>query len=597
MFGLIKRGFAPFPAAALAAVLAVALPGAAAAYQPITPDGAGRTVVITGDSLTLDQLNDIARHGAKVQLSPAAIQRAKDTHGLLLQAAAEGVPVYLFNRGGGNGRENTTFTGDPMSAENKARLETNQLNAFRNGARAGSGPEEEDEGLIRAVLAVRLNAIGYDAPSQPLLQGLADLLNHRVTPVIRSPTASVGEADIGVLQSIGGTLVGRGDAYYNGVRMPAAQALQQAGLKPIAPFGVDNIALSWSNAYQSARAALLAYDARSLLEWTDMVYAMDLLGMNSSITPLAAPTQLNRPDPWLNWHASRMLGMLRGSYLFEVEAAPKRIIQDPDSLRASSIRGASAWAAWSDLKDAVLVQINSSDHNPTIRVGLKPTDSWELSTPQMMQYYVKGGPNSGGKSGYIVSTANWDPFPMANRVEAFVIALANLDIAVLQRNARFSNNFHTGVNVNDVLSAEIRANTPPQGNGTAAIALFGWVESLMNPQPLHGFASDIEGTSDLESNTPIKIIKAQSAVDYSLQLLAHDLMTAAYWMDLRKVEGPQRSMAAGPAAALAAYRQVSPWQAPAAQRPERPGSDLAVQFLRTHRAVEFWPALAQLPPK
>jgi histidine ammonia-lyase len=592
MFGLIKRGFAPFPAALAAAVLAMAFPDAAAAYQPIAPDRASQTVALTGDSLTLDQLNDIARRGAKVSLSSAAVQRARDTHGLLLQAAAEGVPVYLFNRGGGNGRENTTFTGDPMSAENKARLETNQLNAFRNGARAGAGPEEEDEGLVRAILAVRANTIGYDGPSQQLQQGLIDLLNHRITPVIRSATASVGETDIGVLQSIGGTLVGRGDAYYDGVRMPAADALARAGLKPIQPFGVDNIALSWSNGYSAARAALLTYDARSLLEWTDMVYAMDLLGMNSSITPLAAPTQLNRPDPWLNWHAARMLAMLRGSYLLEAE--PKRIIQDADSLRASSIRGASAWAAWSDLRDAVLVQINSSDHNPTIRVDLKPTDSWELSSPQMMQYYVKGGPHSGGKSGYIVSTANWDPFPLANRVEAFVIALANLDVAVLQRMHRFGNPFHTGVNPNDVLSAEVRAVAAPQGNGSTAIAAFGWVESLMNPQPLHGFASDVQGTSDLESNTPIKVIKAQSAVEYSLQLLAHDLMTGAYWMDLRKVEGPQRSFAAGPTAAWSAYRQASPWQLPAAQRPERPAQDIAVEFLKARRAIEFWPALAEL---
>ena len=559
----------------------------AQAYHAITPSPAARTVVLTGRDLTLDQLVDIARNGAKVQIGPEAQARARDTYGLILEAAAENVPVYLFNRGGGNGRETVTFTGDPMSPENKARLEANQLRAFQNGPRAGAGPEQPDEAVVRAMMAVRANTISYDAPSPQLLQGLVDLLNHRITPVVQSGTGTVGEADIGVMQNIGGTLVGRGEAYLDGVRMSAAEALAKAGLKPIQPFGVDNIALAWTNAYLASRAALLAYDARSLLEWSDLVYAMDLEGMNSSITPLAAPTQLNRPEPWLNWHASRMLAMLRGSYLFEAD--PKRIIQDPDSLRASSIRGASAWAAWSDMRDAALVQINSSDHNPTIRVGLKPTDSWELSTPQMMQYYVKGGANSGGKSGYVVSTANWDPYPLANRVEAFTIALANLDVAVIQRNYRFGNPFHTGVSPNDVLSAEVRGLAAPQGNGTTAIAIFGQIESLTNPVPPQGIASDVQSTSDLESNTPIKIAKAQAAVDYSVQLLAHDLMTAAYWLDLRRAQDPKRQFGPPVTAAWSAYRKVSPWQALAAERPDRPAQDLAAAFISSQSAAGFYP--------
>jgi histidine ammonia-lyase len=579
----------------IGAVFALAAAGSAAAYTPIVPAAGVRAVTLTGHDLTLDQLVEIARYGAKVQLAPEAVARARDTHGLLLEAAAEGVAVYLFNRGGGNGRENVTFTGDPTAPENKARLEANQLRAFQNGPRAGAGPEQEDEAAVRAMMAVRANTISYDAPSPQLMQGLVDLLNHRITPVVQSSTGTVGEADIGVMQAVGGALVGRGEAYLDGVRMPAADALAKAGLKPIQPFGVDNIALAWTNAYLASRAAMLAYDARSLLEWTDLVYAIDLLGMNSSITPLAAPTQLNRPEPWLNWHAARILGMLKGSYL--LEADPKRIIQDPDSLRASSIRGASAWAAWSELKDAALVQINSSDHNPTVRVGLKPTDSWELSTPQMMQYYVKGGPLSGGKSGYVVSTANWDPYPLANRVEAFTIALANLDVAVLQRTFRFSNPFHTGIDPNTVLSAEVRAAAAPQGNGTTAIAVFGEVEAVMNPAPPQGIASDVQSTSDLESNTPIKIAKAQKAVDYSLQLLAHDLMTGAWWLDLRKAQDPKRDLGPAATAAWSAYRKLSPWQAPAAQRPDRPAQDIAVEFLKAQRAAAFYPALASLPSK
>src|ERR1035437_7142436 len=121
--------------------------------------------------------------------------------------------------------------------------------------------------------------------------------------------------------------------------------------------------------------------------------------------------------------------MITGSYLFDKDA--KRIIQDPESLRASSIRQGSTWEEWAALRESVVLQANSSDHNPAVSVGSNPQDSWELATPQLMRFFVKGGVHSRGRHGYIVSNANWDPFPMSNRIESFVIALANMDIAVM----------------------------------------------------------------------------------------------------------------------------------------------------------------------
>src|SRR5580700_832876 len=94
--------------------------------------------------------------------------------------------------------------------------------------------------------------------------------------------------------------------------------------------------------------------------------------------------------------------------------------------------------------------MNSSDHNPAVRTDLSPDDSWELSTPQLMKYYVKGGTLSHGKHGYIVSNANWDPYPMANQLEAFVIATANMDVAISLRIERFNNPFFTVVTPSDV---------------------------------------------------------------------------------------------------------------------------------------------------
>ena len=411
-------------------------------YQAIDPTEAGKTITLTGHDLTIDQVIDVARKGAKVQLSPEARQRELDNYGLLLEAPAEGVSVYWFTRGAGAGREVKQFEGDPLTPENKALLEKKMLAAFQRGpANPLEGPEIDDEALVRAVMVLRANAMTFNAPSPQLSQMLTDLINKRVTPVMQS-RGTVGEGDLSVLNNIGATMVGVGDAYYNGQRMSAADALKAAGLTPLQPFAADDNALTSSNAYATARAVFVVADGKQALAWADLTYAIDLNGMNSSVTPLNHLVQADRPFRWLNWDAGRVKEMIKGSYLFGDDKG--RIIQDPESLRASSIRQASAWQMWAMLRDDVVTQMNSSDHNPAIRVGLSPSDSWDLNTPEMLKYYVKGGKNSNGKHGFIFSNANWDPYPLSNDLEAFTIALANADIAIMLRAERFGSEFFTG---------------------------------------------------------------------------------------------------------------------------------------------------------
>jgi histidine ammonia-lyase len=393
---------------------------AAVVFEPITPAMADRTITLTGHDLTVEQVIAVARCGAKVALSPEARRHEQDGYGLLLEGAAEGIPIYWFNRGVGEQRELEIFAGDPLSPDNKTKIAQMQLAAFRDGPSWGYGPEVMQEEIIRAMMVVRANAMVYDAPSPQLAQMLLDLLNKQVTPVVQS-RGTVGEGDLAQFYNVAGTMVGVGEAYYQGTRMPASKALVRAALKPLEPFGADENVLTSSDGYATGETALLVGDARRALDWADLIYAMDLNGMNSSVTPLSLAVQSNRPFKWLNWHAARVLDMIKGSYLFDAD--PKRIIQDPESLRASSIRQASAWQSWAQLRGVLAIQLNSSDHNPAIRVGVSPSDSWELATPQLLKFYVRGGPHSHGEHGFIVSNANWDPYPLANEIEAFTFLL------------------------------------------------------------------------------------------------------------------------------------------------------------------------------
>jgi histidine ammonia-lyase len=549
-------------------------------YTPISPSMSDRTVTLTGHDLSIEQIVMVARYGAKVELSPEARTHEADNYGLLLEASAEGIPVYWFNRGVGRQRETVLFEGDPLQPQTRALIEKTQLDNFRIGAAYGTGPEVEAEEIVRAMMVVRANAMVYNAPSPQLAQMLLDLLNRRVTPVVQS-RGTLGEGDLAQLSNVGQTMIGVGEAYLAGVRMPADQALKRAGLTSLRPFGADDNALTSSNAYATGQAALLVHDAEAALGWADLIYAMDLNGMNSSITPLSRGVQRDRPDPWLNWHAARTLDMIRGSYLFEAD--PNRIIQDPESLRASSIRQASAWEQWSALSQAVVFQANSSDHNPAVSVGLGPEDSWELATPQMMRFFVKGGPHSHGQHGYIVSNANWDPYPMANQVESFIIALANMDIAVMLRIERFKNPFFTGVTAASVIPGadEDQFDYNP-------VDLEQEVQSLM--APVAPFGSAIVATvEDLQSQTRIKLQRARQAVAVTMDLLSFDLLEATLWMNVRAAQDPQRKFGPAATAAWSAFRQLQ------AMPPS------AAQFLRSTPASKFYqgvpvPAVPVPPP-
>jgi len=570
-------------AAALACLMGSFLTQAQAdpAYRFSDSADAATKVVLTGHDLTIEQVIGIARHGAKVELSSQARQRSADAYGLLLEAATEGIPVYWFNRGAGQQREVSLFAGDPLSPENKAKIADRQLKTFSRGEVAGYGPELEGEDIVRAMMAVRANTMTYEAASPPLTQMLLDLLNDHITPVVES-RGTLGEGDLAQLGDIGAAMVGRGDVYYQGEPMPAAIALRRAGLTPLHPFGADDAALISTDAYAVAQAVLLLADARDALDWADMIYAIDLNGMDSSVTPLSLPVQSNHPYPWLNWDAARVLNLIRGSYLFQDD--PTRIIQDPESLRASSQRQGSAWQAWAALRHDILIAINASDHNPAVRPNVSPQDSWELSTPQMMKFYVKGGPESHGEHGYVFSDASWDPYPMANDLEAFTIAIANMDVAVMLRIERFTNPFFTVLRATDFV-------TPEQadrygGGGYLPVDLFQEIQGLEVPVPPEGQAI-VATVEDLEGQTRLKAARARQAVDDTFHLLSLDLRTGAFWMDLRHLQTPARAFGDGPTAALRAFRKIQPLNGvPAVTTSHTPAYD----FLKATPARTFFPS-------
>jgi histidine ammonia-lyase len=216
-----------------------------------------------------------------------------------------------------------------------------------------------------------------------------------------------------------------------------------------------------------------------------------------------------------------------------------------------------------------------------------------------MRFYVKGGALSHGQHGYVLSTSNWDPYPLANDVEAFTNALANMDAQVAQMIERFSDRgptaLFTGVKPLDVLTPEqFRASPWVPYAYPVVMDLWAEVQSQSRSITPEGSAADF-GDADTEGLTRLKGTQAREVVDLTMKLLAYDLLTTTYWMDVRKVQNPTRGLGQAPTSAWTAFRIVLPWQQDPKLRPQIPYGIVAYNFLKSTPATTFYPGGPAMP--
>jgi histidine ammonia-lyase len=109
-----------------------------------------------------------------------------------------------------------------------------------------------------------------------------------------------------------------------------------------------------------------------------------------------------------------------------------------------------------------------------------------------------------------------------------------------------------------------------------------------------GNATDF-GVADLEALSRLKAVRGRQVVDLTLQLLAYDLLTATYWLDVRRAESPGRDFAVAPSAVWSAFRKRIPWQQDPDTRPDIPYGAVAYEFLKDTPASTFYSGGPPMP--
>jgi histidine ammonia-lyase len=312
-------------------------------------------VTIGAAPLTIDDVVRIARDRAPVALAPAARARVEAARAVVERLAAGATPLYGVNSALG------ANTGRPLDASDLADY---QARAVR--ARAVAVGPAFPTAAVRAMLAARVAgmAVGGSGASPAVVDGLIALLNRGVHPVVPR-TGSIGAADLPQLSHLALPLLGEGHAEVDGSVMPAAQALQRAGLAPVALGAKDGLALVSANAATVGCAALVLHDACLLFDRWLAAIALSCEGFRANVSPLDPRVITARAAPGQVEVAARLRALLDGSALL---AAPPRRVQDPLSFRVvAQVHGAGHWML-AEARALVELELCSAADSPLVLV-------------------------------------------------------------------------------------------------------------------------------------------------------------------------------------------------------------------------------------
>ena len=293
-----------------------------------------KTVTLSTSGTTYTDVIDVARHGARVELSTAAIDAMNASRKYIEGYAAGGDPVYGVSTGFG------ALANRHIDVADRAQL---QKSLIRSHA-AGVGPAIERE-VVRALMFLRLRtmASGRTGVRVALAQSYVDFLNNGITPVVPEFGSLGCSGDLAPLSHCALALMGEGRVHdANGVEMETMQALNAAGIKPIELEAKEGLALINGTDGMLGMLIMACADLEQLCMVADITTAMSiegLLGTDRVFAPdLHAPL---RPQIGQAISAANIYALLKDSGIVASHRDNDSRVQDAYSLRcAPQVAGA-----------------------------------------------------------------------------------------------------------------------------------------------------------------------------------------------------------------------------------------------------------------
>ncbi|MBV9646848.1 MAG: histidine ammonia-lyase [Candidatus Eremiobacteraeota bacterium] len=313
-------------------------------------------VELDGKHVELEEIEEIAVGGARVAVSAEARERV---------AAARESVERQFNLGSIIYGVTTGFGRMANVVIDAADTTTLQRNLVRSHA-AGTGPPLA-EAMVRAagVLRVSSLAAGHSGIRLETLDLLVDILNEGVTPVVPAQGSVGASGDLAPLAHMTQTLIGEGEAWYRGERLPSTEALRRAGLRPIQLQAKEGLSLINGTEVMTGIAALSVLRARRLLAAADVIGALSLEAFLATDKVFDERINALRPHPGQARVADNLRALLAGSEIMTSHRECGRV-QDPYSFRCIPVVHGAVRDAAEHVERVVRIEANSVTDNPLI---------------------------------------------------------------------------------------------------------------------------------------------------------------------------------------------------------------------------------------
>jgi len=311
------------------------------------------TIVLDGSSLTIEKLVRIARDGGSVELDAGALERIRVCRAMLEDKLEKREIMYGTNTGIGE------FSEIVLSDE---QVQQFQRYLIYNHAAGIGDPLPED--VVRAAMASRVNvhARGHSGCRPEITQTYVEMLNRGVTPVVCQKGSVGASGDLAPMAQLALLLMGEGQAFYRGERLPGAMAMERAGIAVPGLQARDGLAAINGSNVLTVMSALLLYDTERWLRQAEIACAMSLEALLANMKPYDARLHELRGFPGAVRAARAIMQCIKGSDLLTGKIKTK--VQDAYSMRSSpqvigAAHDAMAWA-----RSQVEIELNGVADNP-----------------------------------------------------------------------------------------------------------------------------------------------------------------------------------------------------------------------------------------
>lgn len=476
-------------------------------HPPRRDLGAGGPPVALGPGtrLEIDGVARVARGGAEVRISQAAIAAMKDSRRVIDKCLSDGDAHYGVNTGFGALAKQRISMGD---------LADLQCNLVRS--HAAGVCEALDIGTTRAMmlcLAASL-ARGLSGVRPEVVALLVGMLNAGVVPVVPSVGSVGASGDLAPLSAVALAMIGegtcrvvggRGGVRGNGVLpvMSSSVALRKAGLKPISLAAKEGLALINGTHLMAGSGALLVHDARHLLHAATVGLAMSIDACRASHGFLDARLYAARKQVGPGEVAGVLRGLLAGSLIVKSHVANDPRVQDPYSLRAGPMVLGAVRDALAGVAGAISQELQAVTDNPLILGGV-----------------VRSG-------------ANFHGMPVAIPLDTLAIALCHIAGVSERRSFLMTGAFEPESHLKPFLAPQPGLQSGLMVAQYAAAACVNEMIGLATPASVANIPT-CAGMEDYNSFGPRSAAKAGRGIELARRVVAIEMVIAAAGLDIHR---------------------------------------------------------------